>query len=400
MKKKLAFILTLITVTCSVATGCSLSKSDVNKADEYVNDNTQSESEQDTADFATASTSTIVVKNLFEPLLEEISASATTSTIEAAPDEASTEDSAEAEEVDKVNMVFFGDSQIANGRDDGTDIPTLIQKQVPHSVSYNLAIGGTTASVSKSTSSTTPEDMHDTGFVGMAYALAGTSDREETLADYPNILETMNKIDPKEVDYYFIEYGANDFFTETVLDKSIYDNDQVHSYYGALTQGINVLEKISPNAEFILVSPFYGIYKEPDGSFIGDSYVVSNGIGTLADYASKAKNVSEDKGIYFFDAMFISKCDLYLDTAEEYLMDGLHLSLTGRQIFARLLAHYPNFLEKNEPFAYLDTDFIKIKDFDPDEYYMYDEGEMKKYYPESYEKYIKGEFPLAQPKNN
>ena len=56
-----------------------------------------------------------------------------------------------------------------------------------------------------------------------------------------------------------------------------------------------------------------------------------------------------------------------------------------------------NYLEKNEPYAYLETDFIKIAEFDPDEYYRCDEHLMRTNYPESWEKYIKGEFPLAQP---
>ena len=66
-------------------------------------------------------------------------------------------------------------------------------------------------------------------------------------------------------------------------------------------------------------------------------------------------------------------------------------------VFSRIFAHYVNFAEHNEPYAYLETDFIKIAEFNPDEYYRYDEGQMKEYFPESWEKYIKGEFPLAQP---
>ena len=78
-------------------------------------------------------------------------------------------------------------------------------------------------------------------------------------------------------------------------------------------------------------------------------------------------------------------------------MDNLHLSVVGREIESRLMAHEFNFRERNEPYAYLETDFVKISEFEPEEYYRFDEGQMKKYYPESWEKYIRGEFPLAQP---
>ena len=59
---------------------------------------------------------------------------------------------------------------------------------------------------------------------------------------------------------------------------------------------ISILKNMSPDAKIIVMTPFYGIYKDTNDTFIGDTYVVSNGYGTLADYAKKAKNVSEDEG--------------------------------------------------------------------------------------------------------
>ncbi len=308
-------------------------------------------------------------------------------------------DDKKKKEDDKVEIVFFGDSQIAGGRKDQTDIATYVGNRVPNSVVYNLGIGGTTGSVEASTSEIDPSKLHSTSFLGMTYCLAGESDREATLANNPDVLETMNKVDPEKVDYYFIEYGTNDFINNVPLDMSMYatDGEQFHAFYNAMCRGIDVLSEISPDAQFIIMTPFYGIYVADDGSYIGDSYIVSNGTGTLADYARKAINVSEDRELYYFDGMFISKCDLYLDTADKYLLDNLHLNVTGRQIMGRLLAHYVNYLEENEPFAYLDSDFIKIAEFDPDEDYRLDEHVMKENYPESWGKYIKGVYPLAQP---
>jgi hypothetical protein len=93
----------------------------------------------------------------------------------------------------------------------------------------------------------------------------------------------------------------------------------------------------------------------------------------------------------------MSKCDLYLDTYEEYLMDGTHLSLKGRQVFARLLAHIPNWSEGYEPFAYMENDIIKIASFNPDEYYRYPVDMMQEYYPQDYERMQRGEYLLAPP---
>ena len=391
MKKRIQLITALIMTTTLVLSGCSLkADEDTKEAQEFINDEIEA-TEESSEDTAASDSSVIVVKNLFEPVLEEITSSAESSTITADEPE-------EAEEpVDKVEMVFFGDSQFANGRSDGSSIADMIVTRVPNSVSYNLGIGGTTATLEQNTNYTSPSEITSTCFIGMVYALAGEADRNKVLEGQRDVLETMNKIDPSKVDYYFVEYGANDFFANAPLDASIYETDQMHNFYGALKTGIQKLKEISPNAEIILVTPFYGIYLNSDGSYIGDTYVVSNGIGTLADYARKSGNVADDLKLTPFDTMFMSKCDLYLDTANEYLMDGIHLTLKGRQIFGRLMAHLVNFSEHNEPFAYMDTDFIKIAEYDTEENYRYSEEYMKMYYPESWEKYIKGEFPLAQP---
>ena len=61
---------------------------------------------------------------------------------------------------------------------------------------------------------------------------------------------------------------------------------------------------------------------------------------------------------------------------------------------ARLLAHIPNFYEENEPYEYLEQDYIKIADFDPEEYFMVPNSELKE---ENFNKLIReGAFPLAR----
>ena len=396
MKRNTKIILSSIMAFSLILSGCSLNKDNLLQPTEYLSDNQDAQGADD-SDAASADQSIVVVENLFEPILDALENDAAVDNVSA---EASTEEPEETDEgTDKINIVFFGDSQIANGRDDGSDIPTIMATRIPNCNVYNFAVGGSTATLEATTSSYNPETMHTTNFLGMVNCFTGISDRNETLADLPNMLNNMNKIDPADVDFYFIEYGANDFFNNMGLDCDGYQTQdvQAHYLYNALNMGINTLKEKSPNAKFVLMTPFYGIYVGDDGSYIGDSYIVSNGIGTLADYARKVGNVSEDQGIWLFDGMFMTKHDLYLDTANEYLMDNLHLTLKGRQVMARLLAHYVNFTVGNEPYCYLDTDTIKIAEFDPNEDYRYDEDMMKAYYPESWEKYIKGEFPLAQP---
>ena len=411
MRKGVCKITAVFMALSLVLSGCSLSNKDksVEEASTEstsdtdvatVSGNDSGETASDNSGEASSESSIIFVDDLSEPDLEGVVSDNSSD----ADSESSTELLTSASEEYPVDedciMVFFGDSQIANGQSDGTDIPSLISKRVPYSRSFNLAIGGTTAAIELTTANIQDySNWTSKCFYGMVLAFEGTVDRNTLLADNPTTLANMNNVDPSEVDFYFIEYGANDFFGKIPLDKYGYDGDidELHTYYGALCRGIEKLKALSPNAKIILVSPFYGIYNDANGTYIGDSYVTSNGIGTLADYAKKAKNVSESEETYYFDAMFMSKCDLYMDTADQYLMDTVHLSLLGRQVFSRLLAHYPNWIMHYEPYPYLETDFIYIAEFNPDEYYRYRDDMLLEYYPEYYERMMNGEYLLAQP---
>ncbi len=396
MRKRLSGVLAIVVAMTIAASGCGLTDNDTQQAEEFVSDDMAAEATS-SEDTAVAETSLVVVDGLLEPALEEGSASASTSTVDSSDAAASASTTEVVEEPEQTVIVCMGDSQLANGRSDATDIGTLASQRIPDSIVYNIAIGGTTASVEESTSDYQPGDLKSTCFLGMAYALAGLSDRNAVLADHPNVLETMNKIDPAKVDYYLIEYGTNDFFNVVPLDHTQTSADQVYTYYDAMTMAISTLKSISPDAKFVIMTPFYGVYKDDDGALIGDSYVVSNGYGTLSNYAEKAINVAEDEKTLDFDAMFGSLCDLYIDTADQYLIDGVHLTLTGRQIFARLLAHVINVDLGYEPYAYKEHDYINISSFNPEEDYRYRDDMLKEYYPEYYEKLMNGEYRCAQP---
>lgn len=397
MKKRIKMITAAFLATAITLTGCSLPMDESQKATEYVSDEASTGESADSAAAASTDENIIVVDDLIEPLIEELEAAVSASSLDTSSAAGSSEPQKEEEVPDKIEMVFIGDSQMANGRSDGTDLASLVSARVPGSVAYNLGIGGTTAALEATTSDLDPDKFTSNCFMGIVYALEGRADRSKILSNNPEVLSVMEQVDPAKVDYYFIEYGANDFFNKVPLDTNNNDTEYIKTFFGALNTGIDEIRKISPNAKIILMTPFYGIYKDSNGTFIGDSYVVSNGIDTLANYARKTGNVVSAENVFDFDCMFISKCDLYLDTYEEYLMDGTHLSLKGRQIFARLLAHIPNWSEGYEPFAYMETDFIKIAEFDPDEYYRYPADMMHEYYPQDYEKMQNGEYLLAPP---
>ncbi|MBR4669533.1 MAG: SGNH/GDSL hydrolase family protein [Butyrivibrio sp.] len=373
-----------------VLTACSAPGKGTDTAEEYVNEDILAKGEQ--TDEAAQDGSIVVAENLVQPTLEQAAASSSSSTI--VNEEPKEEAPAEEKAPDRCYMVFIGDSQMENGLSERTDIAHLVAERVPHAKVYNLGIGGTTACVEMSTSDTNLDNWDSPSFNGICYGLAGKIDVDGVFANREDVRHAIKEINPATVDYYFIEYGANDFFQKMPLDNTQHDGNDLHTYYGGLERGIATLKEISPQAKIIVMTPFYGIYTDGNGKYLGDSYIVSNGVDTLANYARKALNVADDMKVIDFDCMNDKRFDLYLDTADEYLMDGTHLTLKGRQVVARLLAHIPNFYEENEPYEYLEQDYIKIADFDPEEYFMVPNSELKE---ENFNKLIReGAFPLAR----
>ncbi len=401
MKKTIKKI-TAIAIACSLMlTGCSLSGNDEHEGTSgQITDDGKLSPSNNAGE--SNSSEIIIAEDLMEPDFDASSSGMSPESNTGENEDENSGDSSEGESEDDIlRLVFFGDSQFANGTSDGTDIPTLVAQKVPNAISYNLGIGGTTASVEMTTSEIyNYENWTSNCFYGMVLAYEGSVDRNRLLANYPGVLSTMNAIDPSQVDYYFIEYGANDFFNKAPLDKYSNGNEdlnELYTYYGALSRGIEKLQELSPNATIVLITPFYGIYYAGDGTYIGDTYITSNGFATLQDYAKKMGNIAEDKGLYILDTMFQSKFDLYADTFSEYLFDTIHLTLKGRQVVARFLAHVPNTYEGFEPTVYRTTDYVYINNFDPDYYYKCSDETFAQLDPEEYQRYLNGEFLLAKP---
>lgn len=281
-------------------------------------------------DVAAAGTEVAVTEEeIIEPQIPTEEVSQPVETVE-------TEETKEDEEDKFYDIVFIGDSQFDNARGTGSDIPaytcSLLGKKVKF---YNLAIGGTAASLGREMS-TDLATFEDSSFIGICYALAGKI-KTEFLDQYPAGAE-LKKVKPGNVDLYIIEYGANDYINGKDLYNSAAGLDP-HTYSGALAAGIGELKAISPNAQFILCGPSYCQWYNGSGVFIGDAFSVSKGIGPLTEYSNTASNLANSMGITFFDSMYASQFDLKIETAEDYLADGLHYNEKGRQIYAAVLAH-------------------------------------------------------------
>ncbi len=295
---------------------------------------------ENTADAATTAESTTVkpeVEFTPEEIVEpEIATEEVTEPVEVPAVEQPAEEAA-SEDDNVLDIVFIGDSQFDNARDTGSSIPEYTCALFDSVRSYNLAIGGTAASLERGAS---PDinTITDSCFVTMCYALSGDLKDTSFLDKYP-AGEVLKTVDPAKVDVYVIEYGANDYINGKDFwnPEDAYD---IHTYRGALNTGVNVLRNISPNAKFVICGPSYCMWYNSDGYVIGDSYTVSKGIGTLSEYNDIAQNFADDEGLMFIDTMYATWFDLKITTVDDYLSDGLHYKEKGRQIYAKTLAHF------------------------------------------------------------
>lgn len=230
-----------------------------------------------------------------------------------------------------LQLVFLGDSIFDNNRD-GTGIPYLTAVQCDADV-FNLAIGGTSASVEAGESAEL-EKWTSRGFCGVVNAMQhkistgifeGT--RTKDILDNP-------QIDFSKTDYFIVEYGTNDFFR--AVRQSGEDGFDLNTYAGALRYGVANLKELAPDATIILCSPCYAQFYS-DGFMVGDGNVTNPGNGTLFDYKGTCNYIAKEAQVEFFNAYQDLGIDGY--TAEEYLEDGVHLTEAGRQIYADALAH-------------------------------------------------------------
>ena len=91
MKNKYKILISSVMAISLVLGGCSLNKDETLKPTEYLTDNENTESVEETSnDAASSDQSIVVVENLFEPILEALNEENVTSATEEATEETST----------------------------------------------------------------------------------------------------------------------------------------------------------------------------------------------------------------------------------------------------------------------------------------------------------------------
>ena len=235
------------------------------------------------------------------------------------------------QEEHSLQLVFLGDSIFDSYRD-GTGVPYLTSKLCDASL-YNLAIGGTCASIEEDEEASW-EEWTSTSLCGVVNGMLKRISLDIFDGTRAGELLKDPTIDYSQTDYFIVEYGTNDFFRG--VPQSDNDGYNLKTYGGALRYAVNNLRDVAPDATIILCSPMYAQFYH-NGYLVGDGNMTNNGNGTLFDYAGTCNYIANEQNTLFFNAYLDLGIDGY--TIDEYMEDGVHLSEAGRHLYAEALSH-------------------------------------------------------------
>ncbi len=244
----------------------------------------------------------------------------------------------EEEKEHDMQIVFMGDSILDSTREyDG--VAYLISQNCNAKV-YNLSMGGTTAALLPGESKEYSQ-WDSRCLLGVVNAITGRIDTK--LFDDYKAGELMKECDFSKTDYFVIEYGINDFLSQIPTSRYLENGekrneDEEHTYVGALEEAVRKLRDAYPNAKILLIAPHYCQFFNGE-TFIGDGYSLDYGYGTLVEYARVCGYVYDqhkEDNVLLYNAFEVSGIDAY--TADDYLEDGIHLTSAGRRKYAEDLS--------------------------------------------------------------
>ena len=236
-------------------------------------------------------------------------------------------------EEDKLQLVFLGDSIFDMARD-GTGVPYLTSKALDAKC-YNLAIGGTCAALHKD-NTTSYENWDSCSVLGMAKAIVGKVS-PDCFNQY-HAREVFDNCDFSKTDYFIIECGTNDFLSQYPIDRNQGGTYDWYTYYGAVESMINDLQGAYPDAEVIFCTPHYEQIHLKEKGVAGDVNTLNLGRGPLIDYIAAGHNAAYVAGAHAINCY--SELNINGYTAEDYLLDGIHLNEAGRQLYADMLVEH------------------------------------------------------------
>lgn len=248
------------------------------------------------------------------------------------------EDEKMMDEEDHLQLVFLGDSIFDMARD-GTGVPYLTAEALDASC-YNLAIGGTCAALHKDESAAY-EKWDSSSVLGVAKAVAGLVS-PDAFSKY-HARDVFDSCDFSKTDYFIVECGTNDFLSQYPIDLNQGGTYQWYTYYWAVYAIVGDLLNAYPDAKVIFCTPHYEQFYFKDKGIAGDVNILDLGRGPLINYIAAGHNAAQMAGAYAINCYDELPINGY--TADDYLLDGIHLTEEGRRVYAEMLVKTINHLE-------------------------------------------------------
>lgn len=245
-----------------------------------------------------------------------------------------------AEEKLQVDILFLGDSLIAQCRDE-TSVPALVGEALDLTTA-NGAFGGTTlCGQNRSQQDAYYKDALT--FAPLAEAAAWqdfgvqqTVRSRELMTDYfEDTVDLLDSIDYDALKVLVVELGTNDYFAGAPIENEDYPGD-LFTVKGALRRGLTVLREKYPELRIIVMSPTYNWYLNTQEDCENKDF----GGGYLEAYADGIREAAEECGVEYIDLYH----DFYPhETFQQnslYTEDGVHPNEEGRALIAGTLAAY------------------------------------------------------------
>lgn len=136
-----------------------------------------------------------------------------------------------------------------------------------------------------------------------------------------NISELVEagKMDYRGYDIICIGSGATDYNFDVPLGEE--DSVDISTFYGAYNRVITEIQKQNPDAQIVLITPGYRVYRRGSGADYGMYY--KNHVGyTQMDYCNAIKKIAEQKQCFVYD--FCTANVINEDNILTATVDGLH----------------------------------------------------------------------------
>ena len=230
-----------------------------------------------------------------------------------------------------MQIVCIGDSQYANFK--GSDGLGALLSHYCRANVFNLGLGGATAAVTPTEGSASASRSG----CGVVSAICGDASPDKVFASEDSYARSIyDSCDFSRTDVFVIAFGVNDYLRNIPLtDDNMRTN--VRAYRGALAYMVMKLQNKFPDAQIVVVAPGYcQFFEGGTGAYLGDGNIKKNKQGyTVSDLVDVARNFA-DNNVGFMDTYELLGINSY--NAKEMLLDGIHMTPKGRQLYAQMLS--------------------------------------------------------------